>query len=332
MRVLRKILQFSLSFILLLLWLWSLAALGIDGGWLYLSAVLVLQVVLVLMIWRKFEKRYWALGLLVAGNFLGVFLWWSTIQPQEDRHWAVEYRELPEVVREGDLITFHKLRNFQYLEDGSPKVEWISKTVDLKKLRSLDLFLDYWGSNLIAHPMFSFGFEDGSRVIFSVETRRETHETFSSVKGFFKQFELIYLVGEESDFLNLRLHERKEQLYWYPLHLDPKLVRERFEDYLERIEILQKRPEFYNAVTSNCTTDMRQHASQTFSWDYRILVNGLMDQMMFEGKVIQGPEGMSFEEYKPTRKIDRKKVDRSAVGLEFSKQIREAVDGRRSES
>jgi Domain of unknown function (DUF4105) len=50
-------------------------------------------------------------------------------------------------------------------------VRYYDKTFDLAKLRSVDLFLSYWGSPYIAHTIMSFGFEGGDHVAFSIETR-----------------------------------------------------------------------------------------------------------------------------------------------------------------
>jgi Domain of unknown function (DUF4105) len=50
--------------------------------------------------------------------------------------------------------------------------------------------MSYWASEAIAPMIISFGFDDGARLAFSIETRKESHEGYSLVSGFFQQYEL----------------------------------------------------------------------------------------------------------------------------------------------
>jgi hypothetical protein len=64
----------------------------------------------------------------------------------------------------------------------------------------------------IAHTIISFGFADGQRLAFSIETRKERHEGFSSVAGFFKQFELAIVAADERDVIRVRSNVRGEDV------------------------------------------------------------------------------------------------------------------------
>ena len=63
--------------------------------------------------------------------------------------------------------------------------------------------ITYWVSPNIAHPILSFQFND-DYVAASIETRKEIGEGYSEVTGFFRQYELIYLLADERDVIRLR--------------------------------------------------------------------------------------------------------------------------------
>ena len=57
-------------------------------------------------------------------------------------------------------------------------------------------------------------------------------------------------------------------------------------EYLREINLLQKRPQWYNALTSNCTTNiagrMVAAGGSVPQWDWRLLLNGRGDEMMYQ--------------------------------------------------
>ena len=105
--------------------------------------------------------------------------------------------------------------------------------------------------------MVSFGFA-GDHVAISIETRKEKGEAYSSVAGFFKNYELIYAVGDERDLIRVRTTTdgRKSWSICTERERAPKRRRRLFLEYVERINQLRASPEFYNALTTNCTTDV----------------------------------------------------------------------------
>jgi hypothetical protein len=121
----------------------------------------------------------------------------------------------------------------------------------------------------MAHTMISFGFEGGDYVCFSIETRKEKGEGYSAVKGLFRQFELVYVVADERDVLRLRTNYRQgEEVYLFRLNGSPAQVREFFLNYVRRMNSLRQRPEWYSALTHNCTTSIRmQRAAADRPWD-----------------------------------------------------------------
>ena len=69
----------------------------------------------------------------------------------------------------------------------------------------------------------------------------------------------------------------------------PDAARERFHDYLRAVNHLREHPVWYNALTTNCTSAIRiQHAAEKRArWDWRMLVNGKGDELLFERRVIE---------------------------------------------
>lgn len=214
-----------------------------------------------------------------------VLTWWLLIPPSNARRWQPDVAVLPWAEIRGDLVTIHDIRNCDYRSETDYTVRHYDRTFHLSKLRSVDLSLVYWGSPMIAHTMLSFGFGDGGVVCFSVETRKEVGEAYSTVKGFFRQYELTYVVADERDLIRLRTNYRGERVYLYRLNASRDLARRVFLDYLRRVNSLKERPEWYNALTSNCTTNIRSHVAPFnpgARLDWRILVNGYVDEMLYE--------------------------------------------------
>src|SRR5204863_2170724 len=159
----------------------------------------------------------------------------------------------------GDRLAIRNIRNCHYRSESDFDVRHYDKTFDLQKLRTADLFLIYWGSPSIAHTMVSFGFDGGDYVCISIETRKEVGESYSAIRGFFRQYELTYVIADERDLVRLRTNFRGEQVYLYHLVTDASVARLVFLDYLREVNSLKQRPEWYNAATSNCTTNIRGH-------------------------------------------------------------------------
>jgi hypothetical protein len=177
--------------------------------------------------------------------------------------------------------------------------------------------------------MVSFGFEDGSYLCVSIETRKEVGEAYSNLKGFFRQYELIYVVGDERDLIRLRTNYRKgETVYLYRLQGSSiNVVREIFLDYLRCINGLKDQPEWYNALTGNCTTEIRGHTrpyAGKVRWDWRILANGYIDEMAYKVGVLD--RALPFNVLKPKSIINAKAVaaDKDPA---FSQRIREGLPG-----
>ena len=222
------------------------------------------------------SRRRTLIGFAVA--FAALLLWWTSIEPSNQRDWQTEVAVLPYATRDGDLVTLRNVRNFDYRTEQDFAARYDDRTFDLRELDAVDLIAVYWAGDAIAHIMISFGFA-GDHVAMSIETRKEKGEAYSSIAGFFKQYELIYVVGDERDLIRVRTNYRRpeEQVYLYRTRAPPESARRLFLEYVERINRLKEQPEFYNTLTTNCTTDvwfLVRALSDRFPLDWRVLLSG----------------------------------------------------------
>lgn len=265
---------------------------------------------------------------LATGSYLSLFvvlvMWWSMIEPSNDRQWQPEVALLPYATFDKNLITVHNIRNFDYHTETDFTPVYYDRPYDLKKLDSADLVAAYWMGPEIAHIFLTFGFGDDYLAI-SIEARKEATEGYSSIKGFFKQYELIYIVGDERDLIRVRTNYRKdppEDVYLYPLAGSPENARRVFLDYLTTINQLRERPTFYNTLTANCTNVIWMHTRLNpghvpFSW--KILLSGYTPAYLHEqGKL---GTGFSFEELQRRSHLNEVALQADQAP-DFSRRIR----------
>ena len=275
---------------------------------------------------RRKKRRAW-------GAFLALFAmvfaaWWLLIEPSNDRNWQADVAVLPWAEISGDRVVVHNIRNCDYRTETDYTVRHYDRNFDLNTLKSLDLYLVYWGSPSIAHTMMSFGFEDGSYLCFSIETRKEVGEEYSAVKGFFKQFELTYVVADERDLVRLRTNFRKgEDVYLYRLNVSMDFARNVLLDYLREVNSLKERPQWYRAILTNCTTSILRHTTPfnpEARFDWRLIANGYLDEMLYERGRLD--RTLPFAELKQRSLINPRAKAADKAG-DFSRPIRVGLPG-----
>ena len=202
-----------------------------------------------------------------------------------------------------------------------------TRAYDLDALRTVDLYLVTWGSPDIAHTMISFGFTNGDYVCFSIETRKEKGEDYSALRGFFRQYELTYIIADERDVVRLRTNYRQgEEVCLYRLQVTPAQGRKLFLDYLRRANELHEHAEWYNALTDNCTIAIRtqRDAADRAPWDWRMLLNGHLDELLYVRGTLA--TNLPFADLKKLSNINsRAKAANQAA--DFSQQIRKGLPG-----
>jgi hypothetical protein len=286
-----------------------------------LAGLLAMASALALVFVRPFWRKVGAVALL----FGGVLIWWLTLKPSNDGNWQPDVAQLAWADINGDEFTFHNVRNCDYRTDTDYTPHWETRTVRLSRITGIDLAIDYWGSPWIAHPIVSFQFADAPPLCFSIEIRKKLGQTYSTIGGLYRQYELIYIVADERDVIRLRTNYRHEDIYLYHLTAPPNRARERFLEYVHSLNALRTQPRWYNAITTNCTTSIRsQHPSkERIPWDWRILLNGKGDELLYkDGALVTG--GLPFAELKAQSLIDDR-AKRADASPDFSQLIREGL-------
>ena len=222
--------------------------------------------------------------LIAAALFLGVVVWWVAIPPSHNRNWRPEVAVMPRAFIDGDRVRITGVRNFDYRTRNDFTVRYEEREVQLSHLVALDFYVSYFMEGPVGHTFVSFIFDNAPPVSISIETRPEVGEGFAPIASMFKQFELIYLVGEERDLVGVRANHRDEPIYLYRLNTAAEDARRLFLVYLQRINELADRPEFYHLLTNSCTINIVRYANaagREGRIDIRHILNGLVDAYLY---------------------------------------------------
>lgn len=261
---------------------------------------------------------------LIIISMISLGAWWS-IKPSLIRNWSLDQEILPTATIEGDLITVHNIRNFSYTSTTSYTPAYYDKTFDLKKLKRIwfivEPFSGYIGA---AHTFLSFEFEEDNFLAISVEIRKEKGESFSAIKGLFKQYELMYVAGDERDLIKLRSNYRKDKVYVYPIATTEENQKKLFISMITRMNKLTEEPEFYNTLTSTCTTNIVSHVNEIVPKRIpirsEIFFPAESDRLAYDLGLIDTT--LPFEEAREHFLINEKAM-RYAERDDFSRKIRE---------
>ena len=281
-------------------------------------------------IWALWVSRWRRRFAAFAIAYLAVLVWWTTIRPSHERPWRQEVAVMPQATVDGDRVRISGFRNFEYRsrDDFTPHYE--EREFLLSQLTSVDFYVSYWKEGPVGHTFLSFNFENALPLCISIETRPEEGEGFDPLASLFKQFELIYVVGDERDLVRLRTDHRDEDVYLYRLRIPPEKARQLLLVYLERINDLADRAEFYHLLSNSCTINIVRYANRagrTGRLDFRHVLNGLIDRYLYHAGFLDS--ALPFEELRQRSWIND---DAKAAGNapDFSERIRSALPPRRS--
>lgn len=267
-----------------------------------------------------------ALALLAfAVVFGGLQIWWQRIAPSNQRIWADDVAQMTTGTVVGRHVTLHNVRNFEWRSNTDYTQRWETRDYDLERLNSVDMIMSYWSGAAIAHLLISFGFEDGAHVVFSVEIRREKHESFSEIGGFFKEFGLSILAADERDVIRVRTNVRGEDDYLYRIRMPVPEMRALFLSYIEQANSLVKTPRFYNTITVNCTTlvyHMMKHIVGYLPLDYRLILSGYIPEYVYR---VGGLDNrFSLAELRARGRFTER-AEKANLSSSFSADIREGI-------
>jgi hypothetical protein len=265
------------------------------------------------------RKRY---ALMLVSAVLAVI--WISIQPSNARDWIPNLARMPYAEFEGRLVRIHNIRNTSYVTSNDYAPAYYDKTFDLDRLTSVWFIVEpfsNWGG--AAHTFLSFGFEGPEYVTISVEARKEKGETYDFLKGLLKRYELMYVVADERDAIGLRANYRGDDVYLYPIRAPREKMRELFVAMLTRANELREDPEFYNTLTSNCTSNIVRHvnmlAADRVPFSFRWMLPGYSDRLAYDLGLID--TDLPFEEARAGFRINEQ-ARRFADSPDFSVRIR----------
>jgi hypothetical protein len=275
---------------------------------------------------RRWRKRCLSLYILL---FAVILTWWFSIRPSNERQWQPDVAKLAFATFDGDKVTVHNIRNFDYRSEFDYEPAYYTKTYDLNKLEGVDLIAVYWMGPAIAHTILSFNFGGNDHLAVSIEARKELSEGYSTIKGFFRQFELIYIVADERDVIRLRTNYRKnppEAVYLYRVQGPLENARRLFLEYMKKINQLTTQPEFYNTLLDNCTTSIWLNTRINpkhlpFSW--KILLSGYVPEYLYESQRLDSR--ISFSELQKHAHINGR-ASAADQSPDFSRLIRTGTE------
>lgn len=300
----------------------ALTGAGAEGAHLVRALPALVLAGAAVAVWRRGSKR--AAAAVVVAGCAAVYGWVRTVRPSDQRDWAPDLARAARADVDGPRVTIHDVRDFRYRSTTDWDASWYTATYDARELTGawfiVEPFSGFYGA---AHTMVSFGFSDGRYVVFSVEVRREKGETFSALGGLFRQFELIYVVGDERDLIQLRSNHRKDEVYLYPVDASKERIASFFLDMVARMNALHERPEFYDTLTSNCTTNLVRHVEKVSAsqvpYDHRTLLPAFSDSLAYELGLIE--RDAPLEVVRARHRINAQA--QAANGLpDFSRRIR----------
>jgi len=281
---------------------------------------LVAAIALAVRRWRwRAAGAYWV-------AFFALLAWFFSLAPSNDRDWQADVATLPYATVAGDIVTMHNIRNFDYRSETDYTPAYYDKSFDVSKLTGVDIIAVYWMGPAVAHIFVSFEFAGSDHLAVSIETRKEKGEEYSTLKGFFRQYELYYVVADERDVIRLRTNYRKdppEDVYVYRAQGPLENGRRLFLDYVRKINSLKEKAEFYNTLTTNCTTNIWMHTLVNvghlpFSW--KILASGYVPQYMYEASRLDN--SVPFAELQK-RALVNPRAHGADKAQDFSRRIRE---------
>ena len=266
----------------------------------------------------------------IAASVVIVYLLTLLQQPSNHRNWAADNAVLPNVRIEGNEVSISGFRHSVYRSETDAEVNYSTLNFQVSQLRAVWFVVQkFTALEGIAHNFLTFSYDasDGIRYFsVSVEIRREQGESFSPIKGLYRQYELIYVIADERDEIGSRTVFRpKDRVYMYPVNANSQQVQQLFLDIAFRVQKLASAPEFYHSLLNNCTNNIVTHTHQLtpepINWlDPRIVAPGFADRFAYSQELI----GVGVDDFRTLQRHHRIDEVARRVGITatFSSDIR----------
>lgn len=276
----------------------------------------------IFLIWALWVSRRRKVKLAAIAVYAAVVVWWILIPPSHDRNWRPEVAVMPRATIDGDRVRISGVRNFDYRTRNDFTVRHEEREIQLSHLTGLDFYVSYFTEGPIGHTFLSFIFDNAPPLSISIETRPEVGEGFAPIASLFKQFELIYVVGDERDIVGVRTNHRRERVFLYHLNTSADDARRLLMVYLQRINELADRPEFYHLLSNSCTINIIRYANaagRVGRLDIRHILNGLIDSYLYSAGHMAST--LPFDELR-RRSLINDAAQAAGDGADFSQRIR----------
>ena len=217
------------------------------------------------------------------------------LKPSNNRSWVNDNDRLTNAEFDGDYVTIKNIRDFNWRSVRDYDEKWIEKKFNLTEVSKIWFVLEYFDpkKRQMAHTILGFEFDDGSRICCSIEVRREKGEKYHPIRGFFRQYELIYVWATESDAIGVRTRCRKKSVthLFEAVVLGPGNERKMLESYLKRTNKLYEKPEWYNTITNTCTTNIVNHVNEVYPGRVpkaiSIFLPGLSPKLLYNNNLVK---------------------------------------------
>ena len=224
-----------------------------------------------------------------------VLMRYLLLKPSNDRSWVNDNKRLANAEFKGDYVIIKNIRDFNWRSTRDYDERWIEKKFNLTEVSKIWFVLEYFDpkKRQMAHTILGFEFKDGSRICCSIEVRRERGEKYHPIRGFFRQYELIYVWATESDAIGVRTRCRRKSVthLFEAVVLGPGNERRMLESYLNRTNKLYEDPEWYNTITNTCTTNIVKHVNEVYPGRVpkaiAILLPGLSPKILYKNNLVR---------------------------------------------
>lgn len=275
------------------------------------------------------RQRDWRAVAALAFPFAAILTWFILIEPTNDRVWSPEMARLLTYTRDGDTITVESVRNFNWTGPKTADEHWETRRYALSDLQTVDVLSLYWKGPRVAHTYFSFVWKNGEALSLSVEIRKEVDENYSPVAGFFKAYELSILAGDERDFYGWRVFFPKEDIQLFRSRATPNESAKLLIALLDNANALAARPEFYNTLTENCTTEvwmLTDALGLGKPMDWRLFASGYMPDFLYDLEVLNTAQPLAELRAKGhILPAAREALAQGLTGPEFSRALRRGI-------
>ena len=247
------------------------------------------------------------LVLILAVTILWSWVW-SRIRhltPSNDLSWVNENKLTAFAEINGDDVILKNVRNFNWRTTKDYDERWIEKKFKISECTKIWLVLEYFYPTRrpVAHTLLSFEFKNGERISCSIEIRREPGERFSPLKGLLREFEIMYVWATEEDVIGVRSRCRKSETHLFEaVILGEGNQCRMLESYLRRTNDLHEKPEFYNSIFNNCTTNIASHVNDVYPGRVPraigVILPGLSPKLLSKKNLVKLRGGSIKEEMK----------------------------------